>query len=654
MGGECTNTGCVPSKAFIHLAYKYHTAVITAGHTPATDTFRDTVFTKVQEKIASVLKEETVTHFEALGITIIFGEAIFTSENTVQVGATSYKFHTAIIATGSSPRLLDTPGIETATILTNQNFFEQTTLPKRLLIIGSGPIGLELGQACAMLGSEVTIASRDSELGRLEDVAIRSIITHSCEKLGIQVEYGVVLEKVEHGVAMFHQATPDGTKSTLAIPHDAILVAIGRVPNLPQGLNYARVTATSAGITVNAHYQTSNPHIYALGDVADRFKFTHVADAVARQVVGRILSKGLLGVQISAIPKVTYLTPEVAQVGMHFDEAVGAYGADRLYRLEVPLATLDRAITDGTTDGVAIVIVTRLTGKILGAHIAAPRAGEIIALFTLAIDQRLSLWKLRRSIYAYPTYTQIIKKIADEFFVTQLQNLKRDLLATLRRSLPKIIFVGLWAIALYALWQWKEVSGQSWEAILALVFTTITSTIWGPLLYILLYTIRPLTLFPGAAMTVLSGTFFGLWGILYTIIGANLSATLAYVVGRYLGGSSAHLLPTLHSLSLKIKTNPFLTILTMRLIFMPFDAVNYGAGILRVPFLPYLTATIIGTILGIVTFVSIGASVSVETFLTEGVSFSAINPWFIGLSLFIFVLSLVVSQFLSQSTKAPL
>lgn len=647
IGGECTNSGCIPSKALLHHAKSYANAVAISGTNDNTETYRREAFTYVRSKIDETLSHETPGHFEKLGIKIVIGEATFTSKHTLVAADITYHFKKAIIATGSSPRQITIPGLDTDKILTNQNLFTLPALPTRTLIIGAGPIGMEMGQALALLGSTVTILDNRPEFATLEDKAIRPIIATSLTGAGITILQSATIDHVDGTTAYITRAEVD---EKVTVPFDKILIAIGRVPNIPEGLTSANVDVTDFGITVNQNYLTTNRSIYALGDVADRMKFTHVADDVARGVVTRIATKGLVGLQQKAIPKVTYTEPEIAQVGLSQIEAETQYGVEAIHRIEVPFSQNDRARTDDAEVGVLVVLVKRLSGKILGAHIAGPRAGELVALFTLAIDNNLSLWKLRKTIYAYPTYALIIKKAGDSFFGTQIGTLKNDIARILKRIVPKIMLAGLWFFGIYTLVRFQQQNNLTVTDTAFLVFDFITKTAWGPLLYIVAYTIRPLTFLPGTAMTILSGVFFGLFGgIFYTIIGANLSATLAYFVGRFFGGSSTKKSTgPLSRFATACRTNPFITVLTMRLIFLPYDAVNYGAGLLKIPFTPYISATIIGSILGITTFVAIGASISVEEFRTNGITTGAINSTFLILSAVIFVVSLLIARVLKK------
>lgn len=221
----------------------------------------------------------------------------------------------------------------------------------------------------------------------------------------------------------------------------------------------------------------------------------------------------------------------------------------------------------------------------------------------------------------------------------------------MQKVTPKLLLLLLWSVVLLCFFLFISQSDQSFTALAVTLFHFITEDSLAPLIYIILYTIRPLTFFPATALTILSGVFFGLWGIIYTIIGANISASLAYLVGRYFSSANATPTPFFKGKLGILKDNPFLTILTMHLAFIPFDVVNYGAGLLRVPFVPYVNATFLGTLLGITTFVTIGASLSVEEFMKNGVSTDAIDTQFISMSALIFFISLSIAKLAKRRNR---
>jgi len=653
MGGECTNTGCVPSKALLHHAKAHWTATKVAGTTTQSETYRQEAFASVRNTINEILAEETPERFKDIGIDVVMGEAVFNGKCSIKVGEETYNYKKAIVSTGSAPRMIDIPNLNPDLILTNQNIFELESIPEQILIIGGGPIGMEMGQALAMLGSRVTIVDNGTRFAHLEDEKISPIIEKRFRDLGINIILNASMKSADGNTAEIEiKENGDGDEGEVRAEHihfDKVLIAIGRVPNLPQGLESAGIKSSQYGITVDKNWQTTNRDVYALGDVSARMKFTHVADDTARQVVTRIASKGLLSVKEKSIPKVTYVSPEIAQVGISWEEAKKQYREDMIMRVEVPQSRNDRAITDEETDGILIVIVKRISGRVLGAHLAGPRAGEIISIFTLAIDEKISLWKLRSLIYSYPTYSLIVKKAGDVFFAQQIGSLKEDILCIFKRNLTKIIALLFWATIIYAFQHYKISNDLSYKDVAFSMLHFFTSTAWGPVLYMGLYAIRPVILFPATIMTALSGALFGFWwGVLYTIIGENMSANFAYSIGRFFGKGIKLENSIIGGWVEALRKKPFESVLFMRLFYFPFDLTNYGSGILKIKWSAYFTATLIGIMPGLTTFVALGASIKLEEFQETGLTFDAFDPKFLALSVVIFISSILLSKYLKK------
>ncbi len=650
MGGECTNSGCVPSKALLHAAKQFHNAEQVGEIGTLGETYKNEAFTQVRKTIASFLEHETPETFEQLGIDVIMGETIFHTPCSIKIDETEYQYKIAVIATGSSPRLIQIPGLSETDLLTNQNIFNLGTIPEKTLIIGAGPIGLEMGQALAMLGSQVTIATIDSEFAKLEDEAVRPILKKTFDDLGINILLNAFIKRVEDSVAIFDIKNGDRITHEEHIPFDKVLLAIGRVPNLPAGLDAAGIEYDSRCIMVDSQYRTSNKCVYAVGDVTQKLKFTHTADDTARQVVKRIASKGLLRVDTGkAVPKVTYTYPEIAQVGLSWEEAKQKYTEERLMRIEVPFNQNDRATIDNAAEGVLVIIARRLNGAVLGAHIIGPRAGELIATLTLAIDENISLWKLQRLVFAYPTYSLIIKKAGDQFAGRQLTDFKTDILHLLKRGAPKMIAGLFWLSLIYTFQHYRISGGYSYQDVLFQLLDFFTTTMWGPLVYMILYAVRPLILFPATLLTALSGALFGFWwGILYTVIGENASANFAYWIGRFFGKDLRLEDSVIGKWVEALRKNSFETVLLMRLFYVPFDLTNYGAGVVQAKWKQYFAATFIGIMPGLTTFVALGAAVNIEEFKMEGLTFNVFDPKFLVLSVAIFVVSLILSRSLKR------
>lgn len=652
MGGECTNSGCIPSKALLHHAKTYYAAQKISGKTDVSEVYRKNAFTYVREKIQSILEEETPEVFKNMGIDVVLGEAEFVSKCAIKVEGETYSYKNAVIATGSSPRMLDIQGVNQNDILTNQNLFECTDVPKRLLIIGAGPIGMEMGQAYAMLGSRVTIADIGTRFAHLEDPAISPIISDIFEELGITIHLNAFINHIENKQALFDIKTDDGEAVVRQerIAYDKVLIAVGRTPNIPKGIEQAGIKVDKHGVLVDSQYRTSNKYVYAIGDVAQRLKFTHTANDIARQVVKRVISKGIFRVNDKkAVPKVTYTAPEIAQVGLSYTQALAKYSERDIMRIEVPYTTNDRAKTDDITSGLLIVTARRLNGTVLGANIIGPVAGELIAIFTLSIDRKISMWNLRNTIFAYPTYALIIKKAGDSFFAQQITSLKKDIVYMIKKHTPKIIALIFWSALIYSFQHYKINNELSYQDMVLRLFDFFTGTMYGPLVYIVLYAIRPLILFPATLLTALSGALFGLWwGIVFTIIGENMSANFAYWIGRFFGKGLQLEDSIIGNWVEALRKRPFESVLFMRLFYFPFDLTNYGSGILKVRWVSYALATLVGILPGLTTFVALGAAVDIEEFKMDGISFDAFDPKYLALSITLFIVSIMLSKFLKK------
>ena len=258
IGGECTNSGCVPSKALLHHAKSYHGAQAITGKTEQGEAYRREALAYVRTKINEVLAEESPETLAEHGIDFVSGEAEFTAPCLVRVSETEYRYKKAVIATGSGPRRLDIEGLSEEDTLTNQNVFTLEEAPERLLVIGSGPIGLELGQAFALLGSQVTIATIDDRVARLEDPALSPIITKRMEDQGVRFLKNAFIDRVEHKEALFSLKEGAEVTGTERIGFDKVLIAVGRVPHLPAGLEAAGIASTQHGITIDERHRSTN------------------------------------------------------------------------------------------------------------------------------------------------------------------------------------------------------------------------------------------------------------------------------------------------------------------------------------------------------------------------------------------------------------
>jgi pyruvate/2-oxoglutarate dehydrogenase complex dihydrolipoamide dehydrogenase (E3) component len=368
-----------------------------------------------------------VRRFTELGIDVFLGEGRFTGADTIEVAGKNLRFARAVIATGARAIAPSIKGLAEAGYLTNETVFSLTELPPRLAVIGGGPIGCELAQAFARFGSKVTLIQSGEHILPREDSDAARQVQAAMVRDGITIMCGGETAEVgRQGDERIIRLKCDGKEHTVAV--DAILVGVGRVPNV-EGLNLEAVGVqfdTRAGVTVNEYLQTTDPRIYAAGDICSKYKFTHAADAMARIVIQNALFFGRSKASALTIPWCTYTDPEIAHVGMYEREAQDA--GIQVQTFTVELSDVDRAILDGEQEGFLKVHVKKGTDRILGATLVARHAGEMISEITLAMVTGAGLGTIGKTIHPYPTQAEVIKKAADQYSRTRLTPFVKALL----------------------------------------------------------------------------------------------------------------------------------------------------------------------------------------------------------------------------------
>lgn len=415
MGGDCLNAGCVPSKALLAAAHKAHetaqSAFGVAGHDPAPD------FAAAKDHLRAVIDHiapvDSQERFEGLGVHVIRARARFTSPQTLEAGGQVISARRFVIATGSRPMVPDISGLEGVPYHTNETIFDLRDRPAHLVIIGGGPIGMEMAQAHRRLGSAVTVLEGARALGR-DDPEAAALVLAALRVEGVEIIEGVTITSVVlDGDVVQVQTTTDQT-----ITGTHLLIAVGRAPVVEGlGLDQAGVAYNPKGIMVDAGLRTSNRRIFAIGDVTGGAQFTHVAGYQA----GVILRPMLFGLRARArtdhIPRATYTDPELAQVGLTEAEARKLHGPC-LSIARADFAHNDRAIATGQAQGFAKVMVVR--GRPVGATIVGPKAGELIQVWALAIASRLKMSAVAGMISPYPTLGEINKRAAGAYFAPRL------------------------------------------------------------------------------------------------------------------------------------------------------------------------------------------------------------------------------------------
>ena len=421
LGGDCLNSGCVPSKAVLRAARAFRDSrratEFGVRATPDASDFAGAM-ERMRRLRAEISANDSAWRLRDLGVDVFLGEGRFSSPDALEVAGQQLRFRRALVATGARPAVPDLPGLADVGFLTSETVFQLTDLPRRLAVIGGGPIGCELAQAFARFGSQVTLLVRGAHLlpreeedcaavvhQALEGDAVR--IVANCRFLGVQRPQR---SKVVH----FER---DGNQHQL--PVDEILVATGRAANVQGlGLEAAGVAFSPRGVEVDDRLQTTNPRIFACGDVASAQRFTHVADAQARIVIQNALFGGRKKVSALIVPRCTYTSPEIAQVGLH--EAELRERQIRFATLTVPLAENDRARLDGAPEGLLRLHYRRGSDRILGATLVSEHAGETIGELVVAIQHGVGLARLAETIHPYPTQAEVVKRAADAWRRTKL------------------------------------------------------------------------------------------------------------------------------------------------------------------------------------------------------------------------------------------
>jgi pyruvate/2-oxoglutarate dehydrogenase complex dihydrolipoamide dehydrogenase (E3) component len=420
LGGDCLNYGCVPSKALIAAAKASALAgkrTIPGVSPRGADVDFAAVMARMREIRARISRHDSAERFAGLGVDVFLGKGRFVSSSAVEVGGSTLRFSKAVIATGGRPTVPDIDGLEAVGYLNNFTVFDLTELPRRMAFIGAGPIGCELAQAFARLGSEVTLYERTRLLPR-EDEDTSAVVEQALRQDGVSVVCGADVGRVQSATGgKSILAVCGGEESRLEV--DEIFVGTGRAPNVEGlGLDAAGIDHGPDGVQVDDRLRTTNIRVYAAGDIALQYKFTHAADAAARLVIRNALFFGRGKVSSLTIPWSTYTDPELARVGLSEKEAKAAGIEIDVYRRE--LKDVDRAITDGEEEGFVKVLTRKGSDEILGAAIVSSHAGDMISEITLAMENGIGLGGLANVIHPYPTRAEAIRQAGDSYMRTKL------------------------------------------------------------------------------------------------------------------------------------------------------------------------------------------------------------------------------------------
>jgi len=430
IGGDCLNIGCVPSKAIIRTSRLYAEMRAAENFGAQAPGSINIDFLSVMERMrriqARLSRADSARRLSAEGVDVYFGEAHFAGPRAVAVDGKTLHFKKALIATGARPLTPPIPGLAAAGYLTNENVFNLTECPRRLLVIGGGPLGCEFAQAFCRLGSHVIIAQNDPMFLPKEERDAAQILSDALARDNVEIHLNteVAAVRMEGGKKIIDLVSDD---NKISVSVDEIAAGIGRAPNV-EGLDLEAAGVrydAETGIRIDDFLRTSNPRIYAAGDVCLEHKFTHTADASARIVVQNALFLGRKRLSALTIPWCTYTDPEIAHVGLYVRDAWEK--AIPVKTFTVLMHDVDRAVTDGEEEGFVKIHVKEGTDRILGATVVARHAGEMINGLSLAISSKIGLRAFARVIHTYPTQAEAIKMAADAYSRTRLTPTLRSL-----------------------------------------------------------------------------------------------------------------------------------------------------------------------------------------------------------------------------------
>lgn len=433
LGGDCLHFGCVPSKALLKVARVAHTirnanAYGLGAEGPVVDMVA--VNAQVQKAVSTIQIHDSHERFESMGCEVLTGKAVFLDADMIRVGERKITAKRFVIATGSSAFIPDIKGLSDIDYITNETIFQLDKLPEHLMILGAGPVGVEMAQAFVRFGCRVTLIEAAARILININADIAETLMQKLSEEGVQLlvkQAAVSVESNDVGIKSI--TMQDGS----IITGDTLLVAVGRRPVVDGlDLDKAGVKFSVRGVAVNARMKTSNRRIYACGDVTGLMPFTHVAEQQAGVIIANLVFRIPKRISYRVVPSVVYTDPECAQVGVDESEVKDDSGVE-IVRFN--MSELDRAIAEDATIGFARLIVKK--GRLIGAHIIGPHAGEVIHELALAIESNMKLSKITSMIHAYPTYAQINRRAASQYFSGKLFSEKtRKLVRILNRWLP--------------------------------------------------------------------------------------------------------------------------------------------------------------------------------------------------------------------------
>jgi len=645
IGGDCTNFGCVPSKALIDIS----------KHSP--EIWLQKALQEVRSRRQVIQDEETVEKVESHGPKVFQGYASFVDDHTLSISDTKKSKITAkniVVSTWSSAMKIDIPGVESTDILTNHEIFEQTEDIHDLIIIGGGYIGCELAESIAALWVRVHLIQRNDHLIPREETESSKLLQEVFESKGISVHTGMVASGAKNKKLII---TDKDGNNTQEIKYDNILIALWRQVNIEKlDLDAAWVMYDKRGIVVNKYNKTNKKHIYAIWDcVSWNPQFTHWANNEGRGVIRNVLLPfPKKSVRSMNLPAVLYTHKEIARVWKTEGELLQKYTKDEFVSKIMYFEKNDRSKVTEDMTGFVKINFSRLTGKILWATIFGSGAGEMLGIITSAMDNKISAYKLAATMQAYPTKSDLIKRVLDSYVVGTLWNIKNEIKFFFQTNILQIATAIIWITLIILFFWYKNTSGLSFEDMALQIYNFLGGSVWWPIFYILIYTVRPIVLFPGTAMTFMAGALFGFWfGLLYTIIAGTWSAVFAYfmwqVFGKKLLSDDGGWI--IGILKKQVDSEPFMSVLMTRLLFFPFDITNYACWFLKVNLKKYILATLLGIIPGTAVFVLAGSAFFSSQITSFSQALSNVDTSLLAWAAVLFVITTVFAKLLRKIQK---
>lgn len=645
IGGDCTNFGCVPSKALIDIAksWKY-------------DSFSQAL-SEVRKRRKIIQDEETIEKIEAHGLKVIQGYASFVDDHTLHVDGqdhTHISGEKIVLSTWSHAMKIDIEGVDTDDILTNETIFEQTKDIKNLVVVGGWYIGCELAESISALWVNVHLVQRNTYLIPREEEESSKLLQEIFESKGIHVHTGSHLKSAKWKKLTITDIHGEWEKN---IPYDKILIALGRISNVEKlQLENAGVVYSKKGISVDGYNRTNIKHIFAIGDcVEGNPQFTHWANNEGRGVIRNILVPfPKKSVRNAVLPAVLYTHLEVARIGRTEKELKQRFDSEEFVTKTISFSSNDRSKVTEDTTGFIKIHFKRLSGRILGATIFGKWAGEMLPILTSAMDNRISAYALAKTIQPYPTKSDLIKRVCDAFVVGTISNIKTEIRYFFHSYFMQIITAIIWISIIGFFFWYKSTHNLSFEDMALGFYNFIWGTMIGPIIYIFAYAVRPVILFPATLMTFMSGALFGfVGGFIFTWIGETMSAIFAYFLWNVFGKKlltweESGLISTLRS---KVNKEPFMSILTARFLFFPFDLTNYISGFLKVKFPSYVAATALGIIPGMSVFILAGAAFHNKELTSLSDAISNIDITMLYYAAGLFILTVVFAKVLKKMKK---